>query len=103
MNVQIYDENGLRFEYPANWELEATDQGEVRTLAVQDPDGLGFALITTDDSCPDPAEAADSALEAMRDEYADLESTPTLETINGHAATGLRPRILRPRHDQRGD
>ncbi len=88
MNVQIYDEDGVRFEYPPHWELEVSDQGEVRTVAVQDPDGLGFALITTDQSCPDPAEVSESALEAMRDEYADLESTPVLETIGDHAATG---------------
>ena len=88
MNVQIYDEDGVRFEYPPHWELEVSDQGEVRTVAVQDPDGLGFALITTDESCPDPAEVSESALEAMRDEYADLESTPVLETIGEHAATG---------------
>ncbi|MDR3620989.1 MAG: hypothetical protein P4L85_16675 [Paludisphaera borealis] len=88
MSGQTYDEDGLRFEYPHEWELEVTDQGEVRTVAVQDPDGLGFALITTDESRPDPAEVADSALDAMREEYADLESTATLETINDHAATG---------------
>jgi hypothetical protein len=89
VNVQIYDDDdGLRFEYPHGWELEVTDLDEVRTAAVQDPDGLGFVLISTDPSRPDPADAADSALEAQRDEYADLESSPTLETINGHAATG---------------
>ena len=88
MNVQIYDEDGVRFEYPPHWELEVTDVDEVRTVAVQDPDGLGFALITSDESCPDPAEVAESALEAMRDEYADLESTPVLEAIGDHAATG---------------
>jgi hypothetical protein len=89
VNVQTYDEDGLRFEYPHDWSLEVTDQGEVRTVAVQEPDGLGFALITTDGSRPDPADVADSALEAMREEYSDLDSTPTLETINGHPATGF--------------
>lgn len=88
MNVQIYDEDGVRFEYPPHWELEVTDMDEVRTVAVQDPDGLAFALITSDESRPDPAEVAESALDAMRDEYADLESTPVLETIGDHAATG---------------
>jgi hypothetical protein len=89
VSVQTYDDgDGLRFEYPAHWELEVTDLDEVRTAAVADPEDLGFALISTDPSRPDPAEAADSALEALRDEYDDLESSPTLETINGHAATG---------------
>jgi hypothetical protein len=88
VDVQTYDEGGLRFEYPSDWELEVSDQGEVRTVAVQDADGLGFALITFDETRPDPAEVAESALEAMREEYADLEATPVLEAVGDHAATG---------------
>ncbi|WP_165246381.1 hypothetical protein [Paludisphaera soli] len=88
MSVQTYDEQGLRFEYPPDWVLEETEEGAVRTVAVQAPDGLGFAVIQTDDSRPDPAEIADAALQAMRDDYPDLEAHPVLETINDHAATG---------------
>ena len=40
---ETYDDNGLRFAYPSNWELEVTDSGPVMTVAVQDPGGLGFA------------------------------------------------------------
>jgi hypothetical protein len=58
------------------------------TVAVQDPGGLGFALITTDVSCPDPAVVADAALEAMREEYPDLDAAPAMETINDYHATG---------------
>ena len=85
---ETYDDHGLRFEYPSNWELEVTDGGPVMTVAVQDPGGLGFALITTDESCPDPADVADAALEAMREEYPDLDAVPAMETINDHCATG---------------
>ena len=62
------------FDYPADWELEVTDHGQVVTVAVQAPGGLGFALITTDESRPDPADVADAALEAMREEYPDLDA-----------------------------
>jgi hypothetical protein len=88
MSTQTYEDEGLRFEYPPDWVLEETDAGEVRTVAVQAPDGLGFAVIQTDDSRPDPEEIAAAALEAMRDDYPDLDSRPVLETINDHAATG---------------
>ncbi|AMV35906.1 hypothetical protein [Planctomyces sp. SH-PL62] len=88
MSDQTYDEQGLRFDYPPDWVLEETEDGAVRTVAVQAPDGAGFAVIQTDDSRPDPAEIADAALQAMRDDYPDLESRPILETINDHAATG---------------
>nr|WP_303652430.1 hypothetical protein [Paludisphaera mucosa] len=78
----------MRFEYPPDWLLEETENGAVRTVAVQAPDGLGFAVIQTDESRPDPAEVADAALEAMRDDYPELDAAPVLETINDHAATG---------------
>ena len=88
MSTQTYDEQGLRFDYPPDWILEETEDGQVRTVAVQAPDGLGFAVIQTDDSRPDPAEIAEAALQAMRDDYPDLDAAPVLETINDHAATG---------------
>lgn len=88
MSIQTYDEQGLRFEYPPDWVLEETEDGPVRTVAVQAPDGLGFAVIQTDDSRPDPAEVADAALQAMRDDYPELDAQPVLETISDHAATG---------------
>ena len=88
MGIETYDDHGLRFDYPSRWELEVTEHGEVVTVAVQEPGGLAFVLITTDESRPDPADVADAALEAMREEYPDLDATPAMETINDHCATG---------------
>jgi hypothetical protein len=84
----IYKDHGIRFEYPGDWELEVTDDGPVTTVALQSPGGLAFALVTTDDSRPAPAEVVDEALTAMREEYPNLDATPALETINGHNAVG---------------
>src|SRR3954453_20032875 len=86
--TEIYDDHGIRFEYPGDWELEVTDDGPLTTVAIQAPGGLAFALVTTDDSCPAPAEGADQALEALREEYPVLDAAPALETINGHRAVG---------------
>ncbi|MGC8638581.1 MAG: hypothetical protein ACP5XB_01740 [Isosphaeraceae bacterium] len=88
MTSKTFENHGVRFEYPSAWELEENDHGDVMTVSVQDPGGLGFALITTDESCPDPADVADAALEAMREEYPDLDAAPAMETINDHCATG---------------
>lgn len=84
----VYDDRGIRFEYPANWDLEVTDEGKITTVSIQSPGGLAFALVTVDDSCPAPAEVADQALLAMREEYPTLDVAPALETINGHNAVG---------------
>jgi hypothetical protein len=84
----IYEDHGIRFEYPSNWELEVTDESPLTTVAVQAPGGLAFALVTVDDSCPAPADMADQALEALREEYPVLDAVPALEAINGHHAVG---------------
>jgi hypothetical protein len=83
-----YEGHGIRFAYPADWDPEETDEGEAVTVEVQAPGGLAFALVRTDESCPDPASVADEVLEAMREEYPDLEAAPAMETIDGHHATG---------------
>jgi len=84
----IYEDHGIRFEYPFNWEIEVTDDGPRTTVSVQAPEGLIFALVTVDETCPAPAELADEALAAMREEYPGLDSEPALESINGHNAVG---------------
>jgi hypothetical protein len=88
VTIETFEDHGLRFEYPSNWELEVTDHGPTMTVAVQEPSGLGFAVITIDESRPDPADVADAALDAMREEYPDLDASPAMETINDHCTTG---------------
>lgn len=88
METATYDDNGIRFEYPLDWELEVNDEEDVTTIALHAPDGLAFALVTVDESKPDPAMVVDEALEAMREEYPTLDATPALETIGGHRAVG---------------
>jgi hypothetical protein len=83
-----YDDHGIRFEYPEDWELEVTDDGPVSTVSIQSPAGLAFALVTVDESCPDPDEVADEALAAMREEYPNLDASPARETIGGQEAIG---------------
>lgn len=86
--IGIFDDHGIRFEYPMDWELDVTDDGERATVAVQSPSGLAFAMVTIDEDRPAPAELADEALAAMRAEYPTLDAVPALETIDGHKAIG---------------
>lgn len=88
MLTEVYEDRGIRFEYPKDWELEITDDGDLTTVAVQAPGGLAFAFVTVDESCPAPVEIADSALKALREDYPVLDASPARETINGHAAVG---------------
>lgn len=88
MTNRVYEGHGVRFEYPFDWELEETEDGEATTIEVQAPGGLAFALVRTDDGCPDPASVADEVIEAMREEYPELDAFPTMETLHGRHATG---------------
>ena len=88
MAVNFYDDHGIRFEYPPAWELDVADDGPRTTVTVQAPGGLAFAMVTLDESRPAPADLADEALEAMREEYPGLDAAPALEVIDGHRAVG---------------
>ncbi len=85
---EMFDDRGIRFTYPLGWEVEVIDDGQTMTASVQAPGGLAFAIVRLDESCPAPAEVADQALEAMREEYPLLDASPALETIDGHHAVG---------------
>jgi hypothetical protein len=88
MLTGLYDDHGIRFQYPSNWEIEETGEGAVTTVSVQSESGLAFALVSIDDSCPEPAELADQALAAMREEYPTLDVFPVRETLGGYRAIG---------------
>ena len=84
-----YDDLGVRFRYPNGWQVEVSDDGgSVTTVALQSPTGPAFALVTIDDSRPDPNEVADGSLDVMREEYPVLDAAEARETIAGHPAVG---------------
>src|SRR5262249_26042675 len=86
--TRIYEGHGVRFAYPSDWDLEESEEGEATPVEVQAPGGLAFALVRAYETSPDPASVADEVLEAMREEYPELEVAPAMETIAGHRATG---------------
>lgn len=83
-----FDDHGIHFEYPGDWSLEVSEDGPVATVEVQAASGLAFALIRTDESCPEPAGVADKALDALRGEYPDLDADLAMQDIHGYHATG---------------
>ncbi len=84
----VFDDHGIRFDYPHDWEIEADDDGPRTTVTLQSSAGPAFALVTVDESRPDPSEMADEALAALRDEYPTLDAEPASEMIDGHPAVG---------------
>lgn len=83
-----FDEHGVRFSFPADWTLEVESDDHRTSVSLGAPDGLAFAIVSLDESRPEPDEEADRALEAMREEYPTLEATAAGEPIAGHEAVG---------------
>jgi hypothetical protein len=88
VTIELYEDHGVRFQYPSDWALEVSDDGPVTNVDLQHPEGIAFLVVRTDLSCPDPAEIADSVLEAMREEYPGLDASPVEETLRDQSATG---------------
>jgi hypothetical protein len=88
VKTELYEDHGLRFEYPPDWTIEASDEDDVTTLDLQHPDGVAFVLVRIDESRPAPEYVADRALEAMREEYPDLDAAPVMESVGAHIVTG---------------
>jgi hypothetical protein len=86
--TEVYEDHGVRFEYPSDWVVEVTDEDEVTTVDLQHPEGVAFVLVRIDETCSDPEETCDMALEAMREEYPELDDTPAMETLGEHVVTG---------------
>lgn len=86
--VATFDRLGISFQYPENWTLDDSDARQgVRAVAVYSPGGAFWSVMVH------PTDAAlhellDSALAAMREEYAELESEPVTENIGGYESRG---------------
>ena len=84
----IFDDFGVRFTYPKDWELEVSEDGSRTTISLQAPDSMAFAFVVLDSAHPAAKELVDEALDAMRAEYPTLEAVLATESIDGHKAQG---------------
>ena len=89
MSEAIYDNRGIRFEYPADWELEEAEDGTRTVVSIQAPSGLAFAIVTIDERDVDPASLVAEALAAFKEEYPTLTAESAREIIGGYQATGV--------------
>jgi hypothetical protein len=85
--VAEFHHSGVRFQYPDNWQLERSDDDNGWTVTVQSPD-TAFLMLTLRADRPDPAELAETALEALRADYPALEADARSETVAGRPAAG---------------
>ena len=82
-----FAEDGIRFRYPENWKLERQQNDEGWTVTLQSPE-TAFFLIALREDMPDAAQLADTALEALKEEYEDLEADECIDSVAGQPAVG---------------
>jgi hypothetical protein len=82
-----FEEDGIQLQYPENWELQREDNENGWTISVQSPD-TAFLVLSFDAEMPEMESMAQTALDALREEYADLEADDCVETVAGQPAVG---------------
>lgn len=82
-----FDEEGLRFSYPENWQLSRDENPTGWTVTLQSP-ATAFLMITLDRDMPEADLMIETALDAMKGEYDSLEFEPVAESISGQPAVG---------------
>jgi hypothetical protein len=82
-----FDDSGIRFLYPENWQLERQEAEDGWTVSVQSPD-TAFLLISVNEEMPSTEQMLATTLEAMRADYPDLEADDCVDALAGQPAVG---------------
>lgn len=82
-----FEQDGIGFRYPANWQLQRDETECGWTVSVQSPQ-TAFFMLTYDEDMPEQELMAETALEALRSEYPELEAEEAFESLAGQPAIG---------------
>jgi hypothetical protein len=88
-----FDDGGIRFLYPENWQLERQDSDEGWTVSVQSSE-TAFLLISVDPEMPSTEDMLAAALRALQADYEDLEFDDCIDTVAGQPAVGHDLRFI---------
>jgi hypothetical protein len=69
---EIYEGHGIRFRYPAYWELTEQEDDEATSITVASPETSFWSISLFQDG-PPPQQVLDSAVEAFQEEYAEVD------------------------------
>lgn len=85
--IQTFERDGVRFQYPGTWAVEAEDAAAGWTVSVTSPE-TAFLVVSFRPEASDPAVLADQTLDALKSEYSELDSENAVETVAGQLAIG---------------
>src|SRR3954464_7468087 len=84
---EMFDRDGVRFQYPGDWQLETETEGEGWTASLQSP-GTAFLVVSYVPGIEDPADLVSAATEGLAAEYPDLDAEDAVDTLAGQPAVG---------------
>ena len=85
---KIFEKLGISFQYPDNWTLDEEDAiVGGNSVTVYSPGG-SFWSVAVHPGYANPAQLATSAMDAMKEEYDELEIEDAHETVTGHELVG---------------
>lgn len=86
--ISEFNQSGVAFRYPSNWQIEIEESEETQWLvSVQSP-STAFIMFSLRPDTRDPADLADQTLEALKEEYKELDAENRVETVAGQVAIG---------------
>lgn len=85
--LETYHGNGVEFRYPEFWELSEQRDSQQVSIAVSSP-GTSFWSLSLFFERPSPGDLVDSALQAFREEYDELDVYPVAGRLGPYACEG---------------
>ena len=80
--METYQDQHIHFAWPDNWELDRDEKNGRLTLTVSSPE-TSFWSVTLSYDRPDSHQVMTSVIDALRDEYDDLDVYPPREFSDG--------------------
>jgi len=85
--AKVFRQGELAFYYPDNWRLEREPSDTGWSITLFSPD-TAFLVVTLDSDTPTPEHMAQTVLDALREEYPELDADAVLQSIGGQPAIG---------------
>ena len=89
----LFRKDGIRFQYPDDWQLTREDADTGWSVSVQSP-ATAFFMLTFDAQMPEIGLVAETVLEALRADYPDIEAEDAVESLAGQPALGHNIRFF---------
>ncbi len=82
----VFDHLGIHFLYPENWSVETEQEEDEIEVTVFSPGGGFWSLAVSEDS--DPQALAELVVQAMNEQYDELDSEIVSDSIGGEELSG---------------